>query len=489
MKPSLEHRIPTKPTLGFVLALGFFVAGVSVGTKPLSDNSFFTHLATGHIIWDTHSVPTVDPYTFIAAGQPWVVQSWLASVIYAGLENTFGLVSIRFLHAGLAGLAGLGIWHLTRSVKSLVPRLAIAALTFAACSPGWVERPLMFGFLGLLALLLLHEGRMPVWLAIPIMWVWVNTHGSFPLGVIVVVALWIGQRLDKSDFARSQRLLIFTVLGTLLGGLLSPLYGRILIFPIQLLERNGQFQNITEWASPSFNYLWARVFLFQLLLVVVALPALKTRRWERVLPLSIAIAAGLLGVRNLSMAALIMTLPLVEIAPLWGSLKASKPTILGIPLLAPIIVGAFGTSYYTVKSDDLDLKKYPIEIIEYLEAERLLPNPDIRIAYRERVGNYLNYRYGPLGITFFDDRFDMFSHHVVEGQLDLYAGIDALTTFDTYGIDYVMWQRESAVSALLRESQRWQEIRLPNNVVAVMHLNTNDSEEDAEGLYALFKRI
>lgn len=485
MKLLPDRRKLTQPTLAVAFGVGFFVAGVSLGTKQLGDNSFFTHLATGHIIWDTHSVPTTDPYTFTAFGQPWVVQSWLASIIYAGLENSFGLVSIRFLHAGLAGLAGLGIWHLTRAIDTLIPRLAVATLTFAICSPGWVERPLMFGFLGFLALLLLTYGSAPTCLAIPIMWFWVNTHGSFPIGVLIIGAIFVGQALDKSNYQRVQKLFTFTVAGTLLGGIVSPLYGKILIFPVLLLERNSHFQNIMEWKSPDFSNLWMKLFLLQILLVVVALPALKARRWERTLPLSIALAAGLLGTRNVTMAALVMTLPLVDVMPNWGALRGSNPGAVALPVLLLAPLGILGSGYYLSKSDDLDLKKYPVDAIAYLENQGLLPNPNVRIAYGERVGNYLNYRYGPKATTFFDDRFDMYELETLDDMFDLSSGVNVFETLEDYKIEYVLWADKSAVATILTTSSGWQEVVIPLGST-LPGSEKPDSDDDHN--YRLFKR-
>ncbi len=80
--------------------LGFALWGLHIGLDRLSDNSFLTHLATGRLILD-HGVPRTDPYSFTANGQPWVVQSWLASVIYAWIESWFGANGIRVLMAAL----------------------------------------------------------------------------------------------------------------------------------------------------------------------------------------------------------------------------------------------------------------------------------------------------------------------------------------------------------------------------------------------------
>src|SRR5688500_5809434 len=102
------------------------MAGWVIGLRPLADNSFLTHLATGRIILETGSVPTTDPYTFTAAGEPWVVQSWLASVLYASAERLAGLDGVRVLMGVLvATLTGLA-WSILRPADRVVARLAAA---------------------------------------------------------------------------------------------------------------------------------------------------------------------------------------------------------------------------------------------------------------------------------------------------------------------------------------------------------------------------
>ena len=74
------------PRISTVVGGTFVIWGTVVGLERLHDNSFLTHVATGRLIL-AHGVPTRDPYTFTALGRPWVVESWLASVLYRGVEN------------------------------------------------------------------------------------------------------------------------------------------------------------------------------------------------------------------------------------------------------------------------------------------------------------------------------------------------------------------------------------------------------------------
>jgi hypothetical protein len=135
-------------------------AGWVIGLRPLGDNSFLTHLATGRLILDTGSVPSTDPYTFTAVGVDWVVQSWLVSVAYASAEALGGLDGVRVLVGVLAAtLAGLA-WTLLRPVDGLLPRLAAAAVFLTVGAGLWAERPFMVGLICFALTALAMEDRL-----------------------------------------------------------------------------------------------------------------------------------------------------------------------------------------------------------------------------------------------------------------------------------------------------------------------------------------
>src|SRR5215472_18973978 len=56
------------------------VVFVSIFTYDLfrpTDIDFWWHLRTGQLIAESGSVPRVDPFSFTAAGRPWVAHEWL----------------------------------------------------------------------------------------------------------------------------------------------------------------------------------------------------------------------------------------------------------------------------------------------------------------------------------------------------------------------------------------------------------------------------
>ena len=168
--------------------IGWFAAllGAVSGAAALGDNSFFTHLATGRRILDGH-LPSTDPHSFSAHGHAWVIQSWFASLLYGLADEVGHGLGIRLGVAALSALLAVLLWRLTRPAGSIVARLAAVAPALVIGQVSWGARPLIFGLLGFaLVLVWLREERDPRWL-VPVMWVWVNTHGSFPMGLVLIV--------------------------------------------------------------------------------------------------------------------------------------------------------------------------------------------------------------------------------------------------------------------------------------------------------------
>lgn len=296
----------SRPSLdGVVLMLLLFVA-VRIGLSPIQDNSFLTHLATGRLIFERGYVPTTDPYSWTAHGHPWTVQSWGASVIYAAVEKLAGFNGLRLLTTALVGSLMVLLWKLTDSAKGLVGRLLAGLLVVALGSGMWTERPFLFGAIGLALVIFAADDRLdPRWM-VPVMWVWVNTHGSFPFAPVLLVLLAAGRWLDeRRPPVVELRALGWTVGGTLLGAL-NPLGFKILVFPLEMLERREAFRYVKEWQRIGTSAGVDRVFIAMLVITTV-LVVLRARSWRNLLPLAVFGAAAVVSARNILQASIVLT--------------------------------------------------------------------------------------------------------------------------------------------------------------------------------------
>ena len=213
--------------------------GAASTRLPVGDTDAFWHLAIGH---DTlaHGLATTDAYSWTVRGQPVSVDQWLGQVLWALADAAGGWPGIVALRAvAVALLVGLIVYvalrerptHPLGTVLAALPAIALSRLV-------WTERPELFGVICFaLLIVLLRAGRAGsdrALYSIPLLIVvWVNLHGSFALGVVLVavVALEgaIAQPLRRRGF-------VSVAIGSFLATVLTP-------------------ANVGTWSAPGFHLL------------------------------------------------------------------------------------------------------------------------------------------------------------------------------------------------------------------------------------------
>lgn len=447
----------------------------AIGAASLSDNSFLTHLTTGRLILDG-DFPRADPYSFTATGQPWVVQSWFASLLYASTAEVGHGVGLRAMIAVLSGLLGAILWRLTRATRSVVARLAAVAPAVIVGSVLWGHRPLLFGLLGFATVLLvLREERDPRWL-VPVMWVWVNSHGSFPLGVALVLVYGVGVWCDRGSVEHVVRTLKWIVVGILVGAL-NPLGLRLLWFPVELLQKQDVLSFMVEWQAPSFTSLWERVFLGTVAIAVILVPRLaQGDRYRVLIPAVVFVALGLTASRNIVLATILLTpLLAVELAGL-GSLSSRVRARAYSAVCVALAIYTVGVVGFRLSQPSFDLSGYPVAAVDWLEDHGKLGRSS-RVATRDTVGNYLEFRTRGTVPVFVDDRVDMFPSSVIEDEKTLLDGRpEWAEVLERYDVDTVLWQEDRPLATILGESSDWQ-------------LSQRFAEADGDTAWVVYERV
>ncbi len=435
-----------------MLGAGLTVWAASIGLSRISDNSFMTHLATGRLIWDGRGIPTHDPYSFTAHGASWVVQSWLASILYGWVDRFFGAQGLRVLMGLTTAALGAMTWRLTRPAKTLIGRIVITGMVIGIGTVVWSPRPLLIGLLLMTVALLAAEGGVPPWAMIPVFWLWVNTHGSFPLGLAALGVLWLGRLADKREASVERRCLLWAVAGTVAGAV-SPLGPTLLIFPVNLVSRMKVLSNIIEWQSPSFSSGWSRLFLLQ---VVVAVILLVRRPSYRVaIPLVVFVAAALVSQRNIAVAALVLVPGMAEGFSGVGTLRGDQRSPVSVVLLVAVaVVGALMVSA-SLSRPPWDLSTFPVAPVAWMARQGIQPDA-VRMFSSDTTGNYLELLDGTRAHAFIDDRVDMYPAAVVDDYLKVeHASPGWQHVLDRYHVDVVLWDRSSPLSELISDSARW----------------------------------
>lgn len=439
-------------------ALGLL--GLRLGALPIGDNSAFVHLATGRLIAAGGGIPRTDPYSFTAVGVDWVVQSWLPSMAYGWLWRLYGPELVVVFQAVLMAAAATLVSVLARSSSPL--RSAGAAVVAVGIgAPYWAPRPLMFGVICLALTILVVSWRRSPWWLVPIAWIWVNSHGSFPLAVVWLVATGVGGVADarswRGGLSHLRYLAVFV--GAMGAASVNPLGWRILAFPFSLGEKRQVFQTVTEWRPPNFQSHPGLVSLVFLILALVIMLAGRRRRWIDTLPFLGFLGMSLLAARNLPMFAVVA-------APALGWSFAGPATDVpgsgssaggdGIRWAASVVMAAVGvlTLAAVWQQPAIRTKGYPVAAVDRLERQGLLGK--VRIAHQDVPGGYLILRQGGDANVFIDDRVDMYPVSVSDDYSELLNGRRrALDVLDRWEIDVVLWQQDRSLVSILQASDRW----------------------------------
>jgi hypothetical protein len=437
-------------SLGFFLGCVFATFGAVLGSRPLRDNSFLTHLATGRLILESGSVPSVDSYTFTSAGSPWVVQSWLASVVYASLERIGGFDAIRWWTAlQMAVLCAL-IWRLTHRAQSVPLRIALVAATIVA-SGGWSERPYLLALVFLCVALLVMErdSVASLWL-VPLGWLWANTHGGWLLALVLLVSMVGGRLLDQADARLAVRKVVALSAG-IASGVVGPLGVSALTFPFSAAAQPQRFAGVVEWQAPTFRTMEQRVFLVLVICSILALVRRPT--WSLALPGAVSIAVALMAQRNIDVVLPVIAMSLASTIPTVGSLRcSSRSRGFAAAALACVVLAASAVSH-SGSSAFVD-RGYPAALVTLLEERQVIGRD--RIVAPDFVGNYLTARYGAAVRIFSDDRFDMLPEDLIDDAAVLFdAGPTWRSVLDSHAIEIVIVPGDDPLAQVLRESTEW----------------------------------
>jgi len=279
--------IPSIPTIIYICIL-FILCG-KVGQVLLRDGDTGYHIRAGEFILDHLSLPTLDIYSYITPQLNWTMHEWLAEVIMACIYRVGGLTGIVVFFAMLiAGTYAIFCRLLSRHGINILLAAFTTVLVFKASLIHWLARPHIFSALIMVIWYYIldnfqyhNHNRLA---ALPLlMLLWVNLHGGFIIGFVLLGIYLIGDFLnchfngqDASSWYRNKgRLYLRTILLCCATAVINPFTWRIFLFPFSidslLLDR------VTEFLSPDFHY--EIVFKF-LLLGMLALVAIVPKRFH-----------------------------------------------------------------------------------------------------------------------------------------------------------------------------------------------------------------
>ncbi|MFN3929292.1 MAG: hypothetical protein ACK4OK_06630, partial [Thermoflexus sp.] len=259
-------------------AVGFFVSLV-----PLPPNDFWWHLKIGELIVREGRIPSTNMFGWtLPPDTPFTYGAWLGEALLYLLYRAGGLPLVMFAR-NLMALLAFGLIGLEARRRSGSWRLAALslALTAGMSLNNLIVRPQIWSWLPFIGFYLLlsrfHEGRLrPLGLLIlpPLMAFWVNAHGAFLLGPILLGLFLAGGALEGL-LRRSERpplrLLVGIAALSLLALLLNPYGVGVLSYTHRLLTDRPSQTLVVEWAPPSPHGIANIIFYLSIVILLLAL--------------------------------------------------------------------------------------------------------------------------------------------------------------------------------------------------------------------------
>jgi hypothetical protein len=237
------------------------------------------------------------------------------------------------------------------------------------------------------------------------------------------------------------------------AGVIGPLGLQALVFPVRLLQRQDLLREVVEWQSPDFGGAWARLFLLQVVLAVVAL--VRRPSWRAAVPFVVFTAAALLAARNIAVASLVLVPGTARgLADLGTITGAARSSIARVGAAAVVAVAGLVT-VVRLGEPAYDLRSYPVDALAWLDQQGGLDG-QTRVATQETVGNYRELLDRADGQVFVDDRIDMYPEPVIRDFLTLLRGRPGWQdVLDDREVDAVLWSRDEPLAQLLAEDPTW----------------------------------
>lgn len=465
--PGILKRIFTFPVM--VSAL-FCVLAVLTVRSRFDDPDMWWHLRMGQVIFNSHTIPTTDLFSFTANHQASIPHEWLAQF------------TIYLAYRAL-GYSGLMLWLCVLTSTVFIAGYLLCSLysgnwkvaflgtlvLFVFSTVGLTVRPQLLGYLLLIGeLLVIHLGRSRssrwFWLLPPLFAVWVNCHGSFFLGILLatiyLVASFFEFHIGSISAARwsapLRKQFIAAIVVSVAALFLNPAGFRQVFFPIDIMLREPiNLSSVQEWRPLELTSERGVMLLLVLasIFLLVGLRKAEIRLEEMIL---LALGVWLAGSHDRMLFVFgILAAPILArmLAGLWDNYDPSTdrplPNAVVMALAAAVI--AIGFSRPANLASQVG-KDSPVDAVKYIQSHHL-SGPMLN-DYTD--GGYLIWTM-PEHPVFIDGRAEIYEW---AGVLSQYANwfnlnVDPEALLDKYHIQFCLLNSSSHMVRVLTMTHHW----------------------------------
>lgn len=339
--PRLHLRLST------VWVLAGLLIPITLAFGPLASVDLAYLVRAGQVMFDTGGILRVDVFTFTARCEPWINQQWGAEIVTAGVFDLLGWLGLALMRAALsAGVAGFVYAGCRRYGAGRRAAAWLTLLMGLLLLGGFQLRAQLFGllFFAALAWLIASRTEHPGWLwwAVPLFIVWANVHGSFPLGIFVLLIAWLE---DRGARRLGNRALVIASLCAL-ATLVTPFGPRVWSYLVDVATDPLIREIVGEWRPP-----WITTYTGAAFFVSVGLAAwvlLRNRRalpWPRWIEVGIFLALAASSTRNVYWWGIVLSLTLARLPwarrqPAVDPRNRVNGVLIGVLAVVPLVAAA-----------------------------------------------------------------------------------------------------------------------------------------------------
>ena len=457
-----------------------------------ADPDLWGHLAFGQLFLRSGHIVARDPFSYSAPGHRWHDPEWLSEILMALSYDAWGGVGLKLMKFACTGtifvLLALAI---AETGAGATVQCGVLIATALGIGLELQIRPQLFTFISMAALFVIlsrdnYRRRAPLWLAVLVMALWVNTHGGFLIG-LMMLSVYTGistlqDLLAGRGWSHGLKLAAVTAAATL-ATLLNP-YG----FGEWTTVGNSVLNPVTRTAIQEWRPLltimavtWrtshagALYYLLVLGIIAVFILTFLMKPLAGDLPLvaiaAIICAASFLSVRHVPLAIIAMSLPIARrlgpssdrgrdatgnvdrdssdtaVSRASGSARwASQLGLFAIALLLAVQTGLF-TPHLP------ETTAYPDDALAFMRLHGLHGN----LLNDFNWGDYLIFHTAPGSKVFIDGRYDfIYPDSVVDDFFAFYFnGPGGPHVLESYPHDYALIPPRCGAYALMASRRDW----------------------------------
>jgi hypothetical protein len=489
------------PSISDVIFILILAIVLSVKGNLLGDADTGYHIRAGEYILDNLKVPHYDIFSFTTPPIPWTAHEWLSEVIFALIHKFSGLSGLVVaMTIVIASTYTVLLKFLRSSGVNIIVAACIVALAAGASTIHWLARPHIFSLLLTLIWYILldtyqYKKKNYLYLLPPLMVLWVNLHGGFIAGFMLLAVYITGNLLkaifvkeDRHEVSQRTKILLIIFFLCLLAALLNPYGYKILLFPFKLTANKFIMDNVNEWLSPNFHTDLRYEYMLLLMILVFGVSMLKLNSIE-VLLVILFTHMSLFSARYIPLYAILLSpliakridhlmstvndrklikrfLSISERAALTDS--ETKGYLWSLLAVATLIIVLFiGQVEYT-----FDKKQLPFDAVQFIKKEKITGN----MFNNDEFGDYIIYAAWPEYKVFFDGRSDMYG---VKRMKEYFKVVKIEIGWDKvlakYDINWIIYGANSPLSHFLIERDDWKLIHA-DKVANIFVRNTPENK-------------